>query len=241
VLRRLLIVIGVLLIVIVIAADRIGAAVGAHVLAGKVQHFEDLPQRPSASIEGIPFLTQAFGGKYNNVKITAHRVPVNDVTVTTLTANLHGVHLPFTKAVHGSVSQVPVDRANGTAFVSFADANAYLASHPVGGQHVQISAGGSANSVKVTDRARVAGATVSLHGVGLVSVSGNVVRVDVSQFSGSAGPGTPKQPGRARHVSVSLPLQGLPFRLQLISVNVSASGLTGTGSANDIVLGSPVH
>jgi len=238
VLRRLLIVIVVFLIAIVIAADRIGAAVGAHVLAGKVQHFEGLPQRPSASIEGIPFLTQAFGGKYSNVKITAHGVPVNGVSVTTLSANLHGVHLPFSKALHGSVSRVPVDHASGTAFVSFADANAYLAKHPVAGQHVQIASGGSANTVNVTDRARAAGATVSLHGVGLVSVSANVVRVDVGQLSGSAGASHKKLPG---HVSISLPLQGLPFRLQLLSVKVSPSGLTGTGGATNIVLGSPVH
>jgi hypothetical protein len=234
VLRRWLIAVVVLLIAIVIAADRIGAAVGAHVLAGKVEHFEDLPQRPSASIEGIPFLTQAFGGKYNNVKITAHNVPVNDVSVTTLTANLHGVHLPFTKAIHGSVSQVPVDRADGTAFVSFADANTYLAKHSVAGQHVQIAAGHGANTVSVTDRARVRGAGVDLHGVGLVSVSGNVVQVSVGQLSGA-----PKLP--TKKLRVTLPLQGLPFRLQLTSVTVSSSGLTGSGGATNIVLGSRVH
>lgn len=234
--RRLLIILVIFLIAVVIAADRIGAAVGAHVLAGKVQNFEHLPQRPSASISGIPFLTQAFGGKYHNVKITADGVPVNGVTVTTLTANLHGVHLPFSKALHGSVSQVPVDRADGTAYVSFTDANSYLAKHPVAGQNVRLSAGGSATSVNVTDQARVGGKQVSLHGVGLVSVHSNVVTVTVSQLSGG------RLPKRSpKHLAVSLPLQGLPFRLQLHSVKVASSGMTGTGGATNIVLGSRAH
>jgi hypothetical protein len=230
--RRLLIILVIVLIAVVIAADRIGAVVGAHVLAGKVQNFENLPNRPSASISGIPFLTQAVGGKYHNVKITAHGVPVNQVPVTTLTANLHGVHLPFSKALHGSVSQVPVDRVDGTAYVSFSDANTYLAKHPVAGQNIRLGAAGSARSVNVTDQTRVAGKQVTLHGVGLVSVNNNVVTVTVSKLSGRRSP-----KGSAKHLTVSLPLQGLPFRLQLNTVNVGSAGMTGTGGATNIVLG----
>jgi hypothetical protein len=234
--RRLLIILVIVLIAVVIAADRIGAAVGAHVLAGKVQTFEHLPNRPSATISGIPFLTQAFGGKYHDVKITAHGVPVNQVPVTTLTATLHGVHLPFSKAVHGSVSQVPVDQVDGTAFVSFSDANSYLAKHPVAGQNVRLGAASSARSVNVVDRARVGGKSVTLHGVGLVSVTNNVVTVTVGQLKGSR---TPK--GSAQHLTVSLPLQGLPFRLKLNTVKVDPTGMTGAGGATNIVLGSRAH
>jgi hypothetical protein len=236
--RRLLIILVIFLIALVIAGDRIGAAVGAHVLAGKVQNFEELPHRPSASISGIPFLTQAFGGKYHNVKITAHGVPVNEVSVTTLTANLHGVHLPFSKAVHGSVSQVPVDRVDGTAYVSFTDANSYLAKHPVAGQNIRLGASRTASSVNVTDQTRVGGKPVTLHGVGVVSVAHNVVTVTVSHLIGTGGR-LPK--GSAKHVTVSLPLQGLPFRLQLNTVKVDSTGMTGAGGATNIVLGSPAH
>lgn len=234
--RRFLIILVIFLIALVIAADRIGAAVGAHVLAGKVQTFEDLPNRPSATISGIPFLTQAFGGKYHDVKITAHGVPVNQVPVTTLTARLHGVHLPFSKALHGSVSQVPVDRADGTAYVSFADANSYLAKHPVAGQNIRLSPAGSARSVTVTDQTRIGGKPVTLHGVGLVSVNNNVVTVTASQLSGGRLP-----KGSAKHLTVSFPLQGLPFRLQLNTVRVDSTGMTGAGGATNIVLGSRAH
>lgn len=234
--RRLLIILVILVIALVIAADRIGAVVGAHVLAGKVQNFEHLPNRPSATISGIPFLTQAFGGKYHDVKITAHGVPVNQVPVTTLTATLHGVHLPFSKALHGSVSQVPVDRVDGTAFVSYSDANSYLTKHPVAGQHVRLSAAKSARTVTVTDHTRIGGKPVTLHGVGVVTVNKNVVRVTVSRLSGGRVP-----KGSAKRLTVSLPLQGLPFRMQLSTMNVDPAGITGTGGATNIVLGARAH
>jgi len=234
--RRFLIAVLLFLIVVVIAADRVGAVVGAHVLAGKVQTDEHLPNRPSASIGGVPFLTQAFGGKYNDVKITAREVPVNGVPVTTLTANLHGVHLPFTKVIHGSVSQVPVDRVDGTAFVSFADANSYLAHHSVAGQLLTLSAG-SGGSAAILDKTRIAGKRVTLNGLGTVTVSANVVTVGVSHLTG-AGLGAKALNLATRDLSVAFPLQALPFRLGLKSVTVTPTGLLGTGGATNIVLGS---
>jgi hypothetical protein len=233
--RRFLIAILIFLIAVVMAADRVGAIVAAHVLAGKIQTDEHLPNRPSASIGGFPFLTQAFGGDYKSVTITAHEVPINRVSVTTLTAHLHGVHLPFSKVISGSVSRVPVDRVEGTAFLSFADANSYLAGHHVAGSVVRLRPGTN-GTADVVDRLHIAGKAVSLHGVGTVSVSNNVVTVGVSHLTGSSSSTVLSL--ALNRLNVGFPLSGLPFRLHLTSVTVTSSGLSGTGEATDIVLGS---
>jgi hypothetical protein len=236
--RRFLIAIVLFLVVVVIAADRVGAVVAAHVLAGKVQTDEHLPHRPSASIGGIPFLTQAFGGKYKDVKITGHDVPVNGVNVTTLTVHLKGVHLSLSKALGGSVSQLPVDHATGTAFLSFADADSYLAAHRIAGSTVSLRPG-SSGKVVVLDKVRFAGQAVSLRGVGSMSVDRNTVSVGATQLTGAplGSAGRALLNAASRRLHISFPLLGLPFRLQLTSVAVSSSGLTGTGSATHIVLG----
>jgi hypothetical protein len=238
--RRFLIAVLIFLIVVVVVADRIGAIVGAHVLAGKVQTDEHLQNRPSASIGGFPFLTQAFNGKYKDVTITGHNVVVDGVTVNTLVAHLHGVHLPFGKVIHGSVSQVPVDSVNGTAFVSFANANAYLSKHLTGEQATL--SGGPGHSVNVVDRLRLGGKKLSLDGVGTVSVSDSVVVVHVAHLSGAetSGSGADTQTLRlaVKRLRIAVPLQELPFRMNVTSVAVSPTGLTGTGSATKIVLGS---
>lgn len=236
--RRFLLAVVLFLVIIVIVADRVGAIAGAHVLAGKIQTDEHLDNRPSVTIKGIPFLTQAFGGKYSDVHLTDHDVVINEVPVTTLTVDLHGVHLPFRKVISGGVSRVPVDRVTGTAFVSFSDANDYLAHHLPSGVSIRLAPGGGGRIVSIVDRVRVGGKRVVLHGSGAVSVSNNVVGVDVSQLT----PSSVNVPGQVLHqalteVAVSFPLQGLPFKLALTGVSVTPAGLTGAGSATHVVLG----
>jgi hypothetical protein len=241
VLRRFLIAVLLFLVVILVAADRLGAIVGAHVLATKLKHDERLSSNPATSIHGFPFLTQAIGGTYNDVTITAQNVSVNAVTVTTLTATLHGVHLPIGKALGGSVSEVPVDRVTGAAFVSYADANSYLGEHGPAGAQVTLSAG-LANQVRVVVKGRLHGQTLSLHGVGSATVTdGKDVIVGFTKISGSgiagaAGAQLAHLPARLRRVTI--PLADLPFRFALTSVTVSAAGITASGAATHITLGS---
>lgn len=232
--RRLLIVVLIFLIAVVVAVDRVGGLVAAHVLASKLESDEHLPNRPSVSISGIPFLTQALSGKYHEVSVTAHEVPVEHVAVTTLIAHLHGVHVPLGKIFHGSVHTVPVDRVDGSAFVSFDDANSYLATHSPAGSLVRL-VGGSNGSVLLTDRLRLAGKVVTLHGVGSLTVSRNVIGVGVRQLTGAPAA---LISGLVGNLSVTLPLQALPFRIVLQSVTVTSTGVMATGGAIGVVLGS---
>jgi hypothetical protein len=206
----------------------VGAIVAAHVLSGKVKTDEHLPSRPSASIGGFPFLTQALHGNYSDVTVTAHNLPIDGVEVTTLTANLLGVHLPFSQAVHGSVSQVPVDKVDGSALLSFANVNNYLASKSV---PLRIALGSNGTAM-VTDHAVVHGKRVSFSGVGAVTVRDSVVHVSVATTSSQGGFAN-------RLARFSVPLQDLPFHLNIQSVVVTPTGLYCTGAADKIVLGAP--
>jgi hypothetical protein len=224
--RRFLIAVVIFLIAVVVVADRVGAIVGAHVLAGKVQTDEGLSSRPSATIGGFPFLTQAIGGNYKDVTITADNVTVNGLTVTKLTAHLHHVHLPLGKVIHGSVTQVPVGQVAATAFVAFSDINEYLHN-----QHLSLQVSpATGDNVTLTERVAVHGKHVSVSGVGSVTVSNNVIHVRVTKVSGVSAPG-------GQSLRFSLPLKGIPFRIQVQSVSTSSTGLTATGGASNIVLG----
>jgi hypothetical protein len=237
--RRFLLAIVLFVVIVVIAVDRVGAIVGAHVLAGKVQTDEHLQNRPSATIKGIPFLTQAFGGKYSDIHLSDHDVMVNEVPVTTLTVDLHGVHLPFSKILGGSVSEVPVDRVTGTAFVSYADANDYLAHHLPAGVSVRLTPGTDGRSVSMVDRVHLGGQRIVLRGTGTPTVSGNTVSVDTSGLTpAGAGVASSLLSQAVAKVAVTFPLQALPFKLQLTRLTISPSGLTGTGGSDHIVLGS---
>lgn len=237
--RRFLIAVLVFLIAVVVAADRVGALVAAHVLASKVQHDERFSSRPDASIGGFPFLTQAFSGKYQDVTIKATNIPLNGMTVTSMTAQLRGVHIPFIKVLHDTVSSVPVDRVDGTAFVAFGDIDAYLNSHHPAGQVLSLRAG-TGDTATLLDRARVGGKTVSLRGVGRLSLSVNVIGVEITHLtSTSAGKsvGARQIAQVLKALRIALPLRSLPFRMQLHSVRIDSAGITVTGDALNTVLG----
>jgi hypothetical protein len=223
--RRFLIAVLIFVIAVIVVADRVGAIAGAHVLAGKVQSAANLPSRPTATIGGFPFLTQALRGNYQDVTITANNLPLHGVTVTTLTAHLHGMHVPLHDVLHGTVSEVPVDRIDGTALMSFASVNSYLASQQL---TPRLAAGVSGHAV-VTERTGIRGKRVLRTGVAAVTVSDNAVHVRVAKLSA---------PGHRGHTAVrfSVPLTGLPFQLQVTSVAVSPVGLTASGSAQHVVL-----
>jgi hypothetical protein len=237
--RRFLIAILIFLVVAVIAADRVGAIVAGHVLAGKVQSDEHLTDRPSASIGGIPFLTQALAGKYNNVTIKASDVVVSGLSVTTVTAHLYGVHIPLKSALRDHVAVVPVNRVAGAAFVSFADVNNFLSAHHPVGQLVSLRSG-AGDSATIMERLRVAGKTVVLRGTGTLSLSDNIVTVHVTHLvSGIAGKHVDSKvlSQALKGLHVSLPFQDLPFRMNLNSVTISTAGITATGGALNTVLG----
>lgn len=224
-LRKLLIAFVALVVVLVIAADRVGAHVAAHVLAGKLETDEHLPSRPSVTISGIPFLTQAVHGHYSDVKVTSHDYVTKDhVQLDTMTVHLMGVHIPLSHVIDGSVKTVPVDRVSGTVSVSFVDLEAYLASH---GITLKLAAAPN-GAVDLTGTAsRISGLPRVLTGTATISVANTVLTLSVGLGQGGA-----------KVVKIPIPLGGLPFRITVTSVTVSDDGIVGTGTAQHVVLGS---
>ncbi|HVT65979.1 MAG TPA: DUF2993 domain-containing protein [Mycobacteriales bacterium] len=220
--RRLLIAFLLLIVVAVVAVDRVGEHVAAHVLAGQLQSDEHLQQKPDVSIAGIPFLTQVFGGKYHDVAVTARDFKTSDgVTVTTLKVHLHDAHIPFSKVLSGSVKKVPVARVDGTAYVSFGDLGRYLSGT---GVSVRLERAGP-HSVSVSGTSSLGGHPIPLNGVATVAVSHSVVSFSLSVTK------------RLKQLVLSVPLRGLPFRINLTSVTVGGDGITAAGNAKRVTLG----
>jgi DUF2993 family protein len=55
--RKLLIAV-IILVGLLVAADRVGAVVASHEIASQVQTAYNLPSKPSVTVRGFPFLTQ---------------------------------------------------------------------------------------------------------------------------------------------------------------------------------------
>ena len=208
-------------VIIVVVGDRVTASVAAHVLADKLQSDEHLPSKPSTSIGGIPFLTQAFAGKYDDVSVTAHDFVTDGVKVSTMTVHLHGVHIPLSKVVGGSVHQVPVDHVDGKALVTFAEMQSYLAGK---GVHVTFHRG-PGGSLQLQEPLTLHHKKLTVSASVRLSLTDNIITLNLT---GANLPAT----------ALPVPLQGLPFRVNLHSVTVTSDGVSATGTADHVTLGS---
>ena len=128
----------VVLLILLVVADRVAAGIAENEAASQIKS-AGFPVKPKVTIEGFPFLTQLAARDFNQVDITASNVKEGPVTIASIDATLHGVH------VNSGFNGATVDQTNGTALVTFAslDSAAGL------GQGVTLSDGGH-NQVKAS-------------------------------------------------------------------------------------------
>jgi hypothetical protein len=209
---RRLVIVGVLVIGLLVVLDRVAVVAADHTVAARIQTQENLPSRPSVSIGGFPFLTQAIRGRYDDVTLTVHGFDRIAVRVDTISVALHGVHVSLGAIFAGHVSSVPIDSASARVLLSYADLNEYLG--PKG-----ITLSGSDGKVTVSGRVRIGTQTLSADGTASLNVTSDSVVFRV-----------------ANAVSVAVPLNGLPFGIVLQSATATKAGIQVIATAQGLVL-----
>ncbi len=234
VVRRLLITL-IVLAAIVVGLDRGAAYVAGRELASRIQSQEHLPSRPDVSIEGFPFLTQVASGRYGHGSLTAHGLSRSGLTVETAHVDLYGVHVPLGDITGGHVKDVPVDRATGTARISFAAVAGAIASRTEGLGTLTLSQA-SGSSVRVGGKVTVLGSSYSLDGVGDVSLSRGQLRVAIAGSSLAALPSVISS-RLGSLLTVSLAVPRLPYGIQLTGATVDSTGIVIAAQGDHLVLG----
>lgn len=225
------------LVVLLVAADRAAWWLAERGVATAIRQSEGLDRQPEVSIGGIPFLTQAFRGRYERVDVRFLDVPAEEgLRLDELDARLRGVRVPLRDVVDRTVERTPVDQADATAQVGFAALNAAAASRiPSEQLTVRFSAGsrddrvaldgeyqGPLGAVRLKGEARVVVRDGGL-AVALVPETLNVPRLVRNAV--------------ARLLGLTFQLPPLPFDFEATSVAVTPAGVTVTAAARDVVLG----
>ena len=137
----------VILLGLLVGADRVALVVAQDQLASRIQSSQHLSQKPDVSISGFPFLTQVIARDFPHATVDIHGLKANTLTITDLHADLHGVH------VNSGFNSATVDTLNATAELSYADIGKALSTElKVSGVQVgtvQVTKAG-ADSVKAT-------------------------------------------------------------------------------------------
>ncbi len=112
-------------ILVLLGIDFAARAVAESVLASKIEQ-QGLQHKPSVSIGGFPFLTQAASKDFQQVSLTDHDQTEGPVTITSMSATARDVTLNSYAFSGGTIGSV-----KGTALISFASLGKTLA-HEVG-------------------------------------------------------------------------------------------------------------
>jgi hypothetical protein len=219
------------LVVLLVAVDRITLVVAEHQAADKIRSAQHLSTTPSVHIAGFPFLTQLASGTLGTVDVTAKDVTAGEggrtVHVARLAATLHHVRL------HG-LSSATAQTVTASVLLDYRQLTAvlgvpvsYAGSSPDGNGRIEarttVSALGQQVSGSVT--AEVTVSSTALRFVDpRVSVSGTTVPSEITSALSNV-------------FAAPLSLARLPFHLSVQSVRASSDGVTVVLTARDVTYG----
>lgn len=244
--RRSVILLLVVLVVVglLVGADRVAAGIAGGQAASRLQTSQGLAATPSVRFAGFPFLTQAVSGTYSDIVVDIDGLTRDGLRLEHIRAHLQGVHAPLSRLRNGTLASLPVNHAAATVTLTYADLDAYLATHVTGAPRVAY--GGRSDVVAITGGVRVPAALRALPGVpatlnatadASVSLTGStlVLTPTVLRDLPTAIPAAVRSAVVAA-LTVRQPLTGLPFGVTLTGVHASSAGIVLSAAADSLVV-----
>ena len=213
-----------------LVVDRVAVGIAEDRVAEELAAQGGLQGTPDVEIAGFPFLTQALAGRYDDVRISLSADQLGQPEGTRADIALSGVRVRLSSVLSGSVRQVPIDRIDGTATLSYE-----LLSAELGGDTTLRREG---DGLRITRTVELLGQPVPLTAAGTVSLDGNELIVDVENATG-AGVDVPRVlvDQVADLLDLRYELAALPFGLRLTSVTPADDGVVVGVEAVDTVVG----
>ncbi|MFH8794765.1 DUF2993 domain-containing protein [Streptomyces sp. NPDC017941] len=231
---RILLIVVVVLGGLFVAADRFAVSFAENEAAEKIKSQEGLSSTPDVSIKGFPFLTQALGGKLDDVEIGIKDYDAKSggdtIRVADLSATMHGVDFS------SDYSSATADRAAGVARISYDELLKAAKSEPVKlplgatGEVVGLSDGGN-GKIKVEVEVSKGGTKLPkpVHVLSSLRVEGDSIKVHADTIPDKIdvlGVSLPLPEGMVRNVTdFEEQITDLPGGVQLDTVQAAPDGL----------------
>jgi hypothetical protein len=218
------------LAVCAVAADRVSLVLTERAVATQLETSGGLSSRPDVSIRGMPFLTQAFAGKYDDVEVSATEVTAGGGKLSKLDVTLRGVRVPLSDALSGSVDAVPVDALRATVLLSYADMGKQLRDR-------RLTVAPAGKQVRVSGSVQVLGRTITASALSTVTLSGASVVVTAKRFEvGHAVASRAVTAALGNRFDFVVRVGQLPYGLTMSSLQVEPEGVVATADASHTVL-----
>jgi hypothetical protein len=112
----------IVLVVVLVAADYGAAAAAEYQVSKQLRTQLNLADNPAVAIHGFPFITQALGGDYHEIQVSAQGVPVkNTIRDLQIDATLREVRVGLGQLLSGSVRTIQIGKVDGQVQVHASD------------------------------------------------------------------------------------------------------------------------
>ncbi|GAA3245302.1 LmeA family phospholipid-binding protein [Nonomuraea helvata] len=216
---RKLIVFLIVLVVLLVAVDRVAVAGVERDLANRIAAASDLSGKPTVTIEGIPFLTQAISGRYPEVRFDLGTFTYGGVPVKNLRGAAYDVTAPLEDVLQNRANiQARRVAISGTLTRETIDKYA-----PQG-----VKIGGNGQRLTASGEVTVGVQKVKFNAEMRVEVADGGIKLQAEKIDGVPGQ-------LAQLVSYTIPFKGkLPFDVKVTGVKSVADGLEFSAEASDV-------
>lgn len=220
-----------ILVLLVVGADIAGRVIAQNEAATAISRQSGTATigRTTVAIHGFSFLAQAVPGRYQNITLTASDVVVGPVVGIAATIELYDVQFPLSDALEGDTGNLVAGRATLRGVLATSSVMAAISQ-----SGARISAGAD-GSIAVTAPVSIGGRSITVTADLMPSFSAGVLRLDAMNVR-AAGIAVPDVDAVTRQLSVTLPLDKLPFAVDGATVMSSGADLVLTATAYNVRL-----
>jgi hypothetical protein len=236
-------------VALALAADFATAAYAEHTVATQMRQRLGLTSDPSVRINGFPFLTQALAGHYSAIEVRASGVSVDKLHDLDVEATLHDVDAPLAEVTSGDMHSVRAARVDGRVRIKDTDLGRAIGiedlriQQPSDQEIKNLLPAGTPTSnapVRMVATTDILGQRTEIVGVGLIELTGGVVRITASDVRlARDGVGAVSLPRAARQIlrntlSTEVKPGGLPFAVTPTRVWVDNGVVVVEGTASNV-------
>lgn len=220
-----------IVVLLVVGADIAGRVVAQNEAATAISRQSGTATvgRTTVAIRGFSFLAQAVPGRYQHITLTASDVVVGPVAGIAATMELYDVRFPLSDALKGNTGNLVAGRATLRGVLA---STAVTSAIPQSGATISTGADGA---IAVTAPVSIGGRTIPVTADLLPSFSAGVLRLNAMNVR-AAGIPLPDVDSVTRQLSLTLPLDKLPFAVDGATVTSAGSDLVLTATAYDVRL-----
>jgi DUF2993 family protein len=255
---RKLIITVLIVIALTVAADFGAAAFAEYTIAKQLRQQLTLANDPSVRINGFPFLTQAVAGHYRAIDVQAGGIAADPLHDLDIEATLHDVEAPLSEVTSGDLHSVRAARVDGRVRIKDSDLGRAIGIEDLriqqpsdqeikellpAGTPTGASVRSTRAPVRMTATTDLLGQRTEIIGVGLIELTGGLVRITVKDVRLSRdGVGQVNLPRGIRQtllttLSTNVKPGGLPFAVTPTSVEVVTGSVVVEGTANNVTMG----